>query len=120
VRSHEASGPARQIVPDDSFQMEATVRDAFFDCSQRAQQRNRQRKATSMRGLVTTNGQNITFSAAARRNVSEDILQMIRCFVVGKAAGKCSNDEADHLAKVTVETGAHAGSEIRWTAPCTA
>jgi hypothetical protein len=65
-------------LPDDSFRTEATVRDAFFECSQSAQQRNRQRKAISLSGLVTAIGQNFTFSAAARRTISPEVVQLIR------------------------------------------
>ena len=78
MRSHEASGPARQILPDDSFLTEDTVRDAFEACSQKAQHRHRQRKDKSLRNLVTADGQRITFSAAARRNISKDVVHFIR------------------------------------------
>jgi hypothetical protein len=78
VRSHEASGPARQILPDDSFHTEDTVRGAFYACSQKAQHRHRQRKDSSLRNLVTSDGQRIAFSAAARRNISKDVVHSIR------------------------------------------
>ena len=78
VRSHEASGPARQILPDDSFLTEDTVRDAFYACSQKAQHRHRQRKDSSLRKLVTADGQHIIFSAAARNTISKDTVHLIR------------------------------------------
>lgn len=78
MRSHEASGPARQILPDDSFLTADTVRGAFYACSQKAQHRHRQRKDSSLRKLVTADSQRITFSVAARNNISKDVVHLIR------------------------------------------
>lgn len=78
VHGHEARGRAQQILPDDNFRSVTTVRDAFFECSQLAQQRNRQRKANSLRGLVTADGQQVQFSSEARRNINEHVVELIR------------------------------------------
>lgn len=78
MQGHEARGRAQQILPDDNFRSVTTVRDAFFECSQLAQQRNRQRKAKSMRGLVTADGQQVQFTSEARRNISEHVVELIR------------------------------------------
>ena len=79
VGAHEARGPARQILPDDNFLQSLSVRDAFHDCSQKAAARNTKRKASSLRGLVTANGQRVEFDRAGReRWLTPGLTQLIR------------------------------------------
>ena len=75
---HEAQGPARQIVPDDHWRTDLSVRDAYQECSQRARARNAQRKLNSLRGLVTGDGQAVEFTETARQQLPPQALQAIR------------------------------------------
>ena len=79
VGSHEARGPAKQILPDSSFRSTLPLQQAFVECAQRARTRNANRKARSMRGLVTHDGALVEFSGAARNAISPAVLQKIRC-----------------------------------------
>ena len=79
VGSHEAQGPAKQILPDSNFLSVQPLRQAFVDCSQRARTRNAHRKANSLRALVTTSGRRVGFTREGREAISLAVLQMIRC-----------------------------------------
>lgn len=79
IGSHEARGPAKQILPDSSFLSTLPLQQAFVECAQRARARNVNRKASSMKALVTHNRARVKFTGAARNTISPALLQLIRC-----------------------------------------
>lgn len=79
VSSHKARGPAKQILPDSSFLSTLPLQQAFVECAQRARTRNANRKASSMKALVTINRARVEFTGAARNTISPALLQLIRC-----------------------------------------
>ncbi len=78
VGSHQAQGPAKQILPDSNFLTDKPLQHAFVECSQRARTRNAHRKANSLRALMTRAGGRLEFSRAARQAVTPAVLQLIR------------------------------------------
>lgn len=79
IGSHEAQGPAKQILPDSHFINESPLRQTVADCAQTARSRSAKRKVNSLTGLITHSGAHVRFSSASREAISPTVLQMIRC-----------------------------------------
>ena len=78
VGSHEARGPAKQILPDSAFLVKQPLHFVFQYCSQVAARRNFDRKASSMRKLITATGHPLQFTKGVRQNLSADLVHLIR------------------------------------------
>ena len=73
------TGPAKQVLPDEKFLVKHNVREAFLDCSDRARQRNANRKMTSLKALVTNDGRSVVYTRTARLKLDPAIILRIRC-----------------------------------------
>ncbi len=73
------TGPAKQVLPDDNFLQKHNVREAFMDCSDRARQRNANRKMTSLKALSTNDGRSVVYSRSARARLDPAVILRIRC-----------------------------------------
>ena len=73
------TGPAKQVLPDDKFLQKHNVREAFMDCSDRARQRNANRKMTSLKALSTNDGRSVVYSRSARARLDPAVILRIRC-----------------------------------------
>ena len=67
------------VLPDDQFLQRHNVREAFMDCSDRARQRNANRKMTSLKALSTNDGRSVTYSRSARAKLNPALILRIRC-----------------------------------------
>lgn len=76
------TGPAKQVLPDDHFLVKLNVREAFMDCSDRARQRNANRKMTSLRALSSNDGRFVTYSRSARAKLNPALTLRIRCVCI--------------------------------------
>ena len=71
-------GPARQVQPDSQFLAKLNVREAFMDCSDRARQRNANRKMTSLKPLSMNDGRHVMYSRSARSKLDSALILRIR------------------------------------------
>jgi hypothetical protein len=71
-------GPARQVQPDTQFVTKLNVREAFHDCSDRARQRNANRKMTSLRPLSMNDGRSVMYSRSGRSKLDPAVILRIR------------------------------------------
>ena len=73
------TGPAKQVLPDEHFLQKQNVREGFMDCSDRARQRNANRKMTSLRALSVNDGRSVAYSRSARAKLDPALILRIRC-----------------------------------------
>lgn len=89
IRSHQAVGPAKQILPDSAFLVKQPLQQVFQQCTRVANERNANRKATSLKGLVTSDGRRVEFSREARDMIPKAVEQLIRCIADVKQRTLC-------------------------------
>lgn len=78
LRSHQAEGPAKQIMPDSAFLVNQPLQLAYQLCTRDAIGKSASRRVSSLGGLVTWNKRHTEFSQEARDLIPADVVQLIR------------------------------------------
>lgn len=78
VNRLQATGHARQLVPDSEHLLNRTVAENFANCESRAQTQSQSKRRGVLAKLKREDGLSPQFSRAARRNIPAEVLQRVR------------------------------------------